>query len=89
MIAATTSLRLGEVLALRWDVIDLEVSRLRVVATLQQDAGEEFVESPKTDRARRTVPIPPMMVAALRRHRAEQLEGRLTFGGAWPDLGIV
>lgn len=89
MIAATTGLRLGEVLALRWDVIDLEAARLHVVATLQQEAGEVYVESPKTDRARRTVPIPPMTLALLRRHRADQLERRLLFGEEWPELGLV
>lgn len=88
-IAATTGLRLGEVLGLTWSAIDLEAGTLRVVASLQLIAGELVSVEPKTDRARRTVALPPATVALLRRHRADQARRRLVMGEAWPTGEIV
>jgi integrase len=72
------------VLGLTWSAIDLEAGTLRVVASLQLIAGELGSVEPKTDRARRTVALPPATVALLRRHRADQARRRLVMGEAWP-----
>jgi integrase len=90
-VAAMTGLRLGEVLALRWDSIDLdaEAGALSVVGSLQPVGRELRVLDPKTPRSRRRVPIPPALVATLRRHRLEQAERRLLLGEAWRDRGLV
>jgi integrase len=44
---------------------------------------------PKTDRARRTVSLPPFAVEVLRRARKEQAERRLLLGAAWVDEDVV
>ena len=88
-LAAMTGLRLGEVLALRWASIDLDAGTLSVIASLQQVGRELRVLDPKTPRSRRRVPIPPALIASLRRHRREQTERRLVLGEAWQDFGLI
>jgi integrase len=81
---AGTGMRRGEALALRWSAVELEDRpRLRVEGTLQRSAGSLVVLPPKTERSRRTVPIPPALAELLRSHRAEQNERRLLSGPAW------
>lgn len=76
-------LRQGEALGLRWADVDLEAGTLSVQRSLQRvDGGWLFLE-PKTTRSRRTVPLPGPVTAALREHRARQLQERLSLGPAW------
>lgn len=89
LLAATTGLRRGEVLGLRWSAIELDAGVARVVSTLQKVGGEVRFVAPKTDRSRRTVSLPPSAVQVLRRHRKEQAERRLLLGAAWRDLDLV
>ena len=61
---ATTAVRIGEALALRWDDVGLDARTLRVSGTL----GRDGVSAPKTATSRRTVKLPLLTVQALRRH---------------------
>jgi len=90
LLAATTGARGGEVLALRWERVDLDRGRVRIVAALQRQPGSEveFVE-PKTARARREVPIPAFVVERLREHRVKQKLRRLMVGAGWTDHDLV
>jgi integrase len=88
-VAASTGLRRGELLALRWSEVDLDAGSLRVTASLQRSGTDLAFLPPKTDRGRRTVGIPPATVALLRRYRKEQAERRLFLGEAWADLDLV
>lgn len=89
LLAAACGLRRGEALGLRWRDVELEERKIRVTATLQRVAGELRFEQPKTDRARRTVALPPFTASELRRHRREQAERRLLIGSAWRDHDLV
>ncbi len=62
---------------------------LRVAATIAGVAGRLVITEPKTDRARRTVPLSPAVVAMLRRHHTEQKADRLRAGDQWTDSGLV
>jgi integrase len=86
-----TGLRPGEAFALRWEDVDLEAARVTVQRTLPKRRQRDPVtfEEPKTARSRRQVPLPPTLVAALRRHRARQAEERLAVGDAYAELGLV
>jgi integrase len=86
---ATTGLRRGELLAVRWSDVDLEAARLEVRRALVLVAGEPIFTEPKTKRGRRSVPLSPETVAALREHRIRQVEERLASGPAWHDNGLV
>jgi integrase len=88
-VAVALGLRQGEALGLRWADVDLDAGTLRVAVALQRIDGElRFVE-PKSQRSRRTLPLPPRVVAALRAHRARQLEERLQAGPYWQDHRLV
>ena len=47
------------------------------------------IKEPKTERGRRTIPIDPRAVAALRIHRRSQAEEKLGSGAAYADQGLV
>jgi integrase len=85
VLAATTGLRRGELLGLRWEDIDLERAALFVRRT-KVWTGRELVESqPKTRHGRRVVALDPRTVAVLRRY---QLRSRVfpMDRGVFPDL---
>jgi len=89
VLALSTGMRQGELLALRWRDVDLEGGTLQVRATLQRTRdGFQFAE-PKTARSRRQVALTKPAVEALRRHRSRQLEERLQMGAAWEDNDLV
>ena len=83
-----TGLRPGEALGLKWS--DIEGGKIRVQRSLvrHSDGTCEF-KDPKTSRGRRTVTIPPTVVATLQRHRREQLEEHLRAGQSYADHGLI
>jgi integrase len=89
LLMATTGMRRGEVLGLRWVDVNLEVGRLSVVQTLALVRERLIFGEPKTAKGRRSVALDRVTVAALRSHRALQLEERLAWGEAWQDTGLV
>jgi integrase len=89
LLLATTGLRRGELLALRWENADLEGGRVAIVRTLTSISSHRAWSEPKTDKGRRQVALDPATVMALRQHRARQLEERLAWGPAYQDNGLV
>jgi integrase len=87
--ALATGLRQGELLALRWEDVDLDSQRLRVCGTLARVAGKVVILEPKIDRSRRTIRLPEAAASALRAHRTRQLMERLVAGSRWVDSGHV
>ena len=85
VVAVTTGLRLSELLGLRWDDVDAQQRVLRVERSLQRVNGTWLLSEPKTQRARRAVPLAPLAVAALDRQRARQAGLRLLAGSQWRD----
>jgi integrase len=83
--ALGTGLRQGELLALRWEDVDLETGRLDVRHTLGRVNGVLVLLEPKTSRSRRTVVLPEFVVRALRAHRTRQRMERLVAGTRWVD----
>jgi integrase len=90
LLIATTGLRRGECLALRWaDDVDLDAGTVRVRDTVQRIDGKLSTGPVKTERSRRTIPLSPAVVAMLRRHRVTQLEERMRAANQWTDTGLV
>jgi len=90
-------LRSGEILGLRWSDVDLDRGRLQVGVQLQRlpALGDRpacyMLVPPKTDKSRRTRPLPSAVGEVLRAHRARQAKDRLRAGALWsePIPGLV
>ncbi|RKI66958.1 site-specific integrase [bacterium 1xD42-67] len=61
-----TGLRIGELLALTPDDVDLQAGTISVSKSFQLIKGREVVTAPKTKKSRRVVPLPSRMVEALK-----------------------
>ncbi len=88
-LSATTGLRRGEVLGLRWRDVDLDARRCSIVRSLVTSKGAPRFEEPKTRSGRRSVALDPQTVTALRVHRRRQAAERLAWDAAYTDHGLV
>ncbi|MDH3683799.1 MAG: site-specific integrase, partial [Acidimicrobiia bacterium] len=77
---ATTGMRRGEVLGLRWGDVDLDAGQLAVVNTLTTVNYKPVLSTPKTKRSRRVIYLDDQTVDVLRQHRRAQGEERKAAG---------
>ncbi|MCA1701816.1 MAG: site-specific integrase [Actinobacteria bacterium] len=70
----------GEALGLHWRDVSLDRARLSVRQALVLVGNEPALQEPKTAKGRRSIPLPPETVAALKAHKAAQLQERLALG---------
>lgn len=89
LLSATTGMRRGEVIGLRWRDIDFDTARVAIRQTLITVDYAMTFSTPKTARGRRSVALDPTTVAALRTHRTRQLEERLAFGPGYEDHDLA
>jgi integrase len=81
VLALHTGARRNELLALRWQDIDLDAGRLRIETALEQTRAYGIrVKAPKTRRGRRTIALPALALEVLRAHWRAQQEQRLALG---------
>ncbi len=85
LVAIHTGMRRGELLALRWEDIDLERGLVTIRRTMTEDVnGHDVIgPAPKTRAGRRPIALAASCVDRLRKHRAQQAERRLLLGPAW------
>jgi integrase len=89
VLAASTGMRRGEVLGLRWSDIDLEHGTLAVRQTIVNIAYKVTVSEPKTARGRRTISLDPATAALLRAHRNLQMAEQSSQGQRYDDHALV
>jgi integrase len=88
-LAAATGMRRGELMALRWNDVDLEEGLVRVDRSVTQVGQERRYVTPK-NHERRDVTIDRHTTAALRGWRKAQAAERLAWGPAYRDVeGMV
>ena len=79
VLAITTGLRQGEVLGLRWRDVRLRApASVTVVQSQARIAGQWVAKAPKSEKSRRSVPLPAIAVTAMQAHRDR---GALSIGG--------
>lgn len=82
---ATTGMRRGEALGLRWRDLDLDAGRVTIQSTRVRFANRVERSTPKTARGNRTITVGPATVAALRAWRKQQASDRLLMGAGWQN----
>ena len=80
--AVHCGLRQGELLALKWEDVDLDAVTLHVRRSLSGSSdGHPVFTTPKIAKSRRQVRLTAGATEALKRHRKRQLEERLRVAG--------
>lgn len=89
-VAITTGMREGELLALKWQDIDLVNKSLQVRRTVSFLARHGYKETePKTAKGKRKIALSLGVVDVLKQHRIHQAEVRLKAGDIWQPLDLV
>jgi integrase len=89
VVAVHAGLHQGELLALRWDDVDLEGGTLKLRRTLTYSGGKYSLSEPKTRKSRRTVRLTTVAVAALQGHLHRQMEEMDHLGSLYRTGGII
>jgi integrase len=90
LVALTTGMRRGELVALRWSDLDTEAGMLYVRRNLARVPGMGYVErEPKTRAGRRKIALPDVVLEALREHQEKQEQARSKAGDKWQDKGLI
>jgi integrase len=90
VLAITTGMRRGEILALKWQDIQFEHSMLQVRRIFTRQPGSRYIEAqPKTEKSRRSILLAAIVIALLKQHRTRQLEARLKAGSEWQERDLV
>ena len=94
-----TGLRMGELLALKWEDIDFSTAQLHVRRTINRLAkyeahdGENKTEivfgTPKTKNSRRTIPLTRTMADELTRWKQQQAQDKIRAGDKYTDDGFI
>src|ERR687889_1792908 len=89
VLAIHTGMRQGELLALRWQDVDLENAVASVRRALTRSGGKVVFGEPKTKKSRRSIRLTPQSVEALRSHLERQLRDVGILGDRYQDQGLV
>jgi integrase len=89
MLVATTGLRRGEIMGLRWKDIDLDKRELTIEEP-RVVINYKVVESdPKTEAGARRIALDPATVTALKAWKRAQAKERLAVGPGYVDSGLM
>jgi integrase len=85
LLAATTGMRRGELLGLRWSDVDLDASIVSINQIRTVARYEVLTLTPKTEKGKRTIALDPTTIQALRTYRVAQLEERVLLGPGYAN----
>lgn len=91
IVSLFTGMRLSEVLALRWNRVDLDKGAIEVREALEQTKAHGIrFKVPKSKAGRHDITLPDVLVEVLRDHRKATLELRMQLGaGRLPDDALL
>jgi len=82
--------RRSEVLGLAWSAVDFDAGTVSVAQGRVVVRGVGTTTgAPKSERSRRTLPMPADVMAALRTLNAQQKRERVALGPAWIETGLI
>lgn len=96
-----TGMRLGELLGLRWEDVDVQGRRLYIRRTLnrlnktkkpadpRERSTEIVIQSPKSQNSVRSIPLLPQVLQDLQGWQRVQQNDRIAAGDAWQDSGFL
>jgi integrase len=90
-LALITGLRPEEYLGLQWSDIDFQRKTVSVRRTLvwKRWTHKWYFGEPKSEKSRRTLPLPSYLMKELFEWKRAQNEHRLKFGETWQDYNLV
>ena len=91
-VALASGMRPEEYLGLKWSDVDLEKYTLtvqRVLIRSKMKGGGWHFDKPKTGKSRRSMPMPPAIMAELKVHRTDQLKSMMTLGSEYERHDLV
>jgi len=89
VLAVTTGMRQGELLALRWQDVDVKTGTISVRRTLTRSGGRALIGEPKTKKSRRSIRLTPRAVEALGERLERQLCEMDVLGDRYEDQGLL
>lgn len=84
-----TGMRVGELTALHWEEVDLDVATLIIKYNLYRLDGEYRLTTPKTKSSARMISLPPQVIELLKEQKAWQENRKAEVGSRWIDRGAV
>jgi integrase len=82
-------MRPAEVCGLRWEAVDLESGILTIELTRTLVEGEVEEKGPKSEKGKRKLPLPKLVLAALKSFKVRQSAEKLAAGASYADAGYV
>ena len=90
LVALTTGMRQGELVALHWSDLNFETGVLQVRRNVTHMTGKGYVErEPKTKAGRRKIGLTDVVLEALKEHRERQQQARMKAGEKWQERGLI
>lgn len=89
LIAASTGMRLGEVLALAWADLDANTGAIMVTKSLEETKAGLAVKEPKSARGKRNIPIPANVVNRLLAIKEQQEAHAEVACELWADNNLI
>ena len=89
-LAIFSGMRLGEILGLRWQDVDLEIGIIRVnQSNCQFKVGHPEFKEPKTKGSRRNIDVGISVINLLKQHKLEQEKWHAAADDAWQGFDLV
>jgi integrase len=89
LLMASTGMRTGEVLGLRWQDVDFEQGTVTIAQNLVWTEKGIIFQEPKTKSSRRSIPLLPEVVEELKSWRKKWLEEKIALGSDWSETDLV
>ncbi len=87
--ATLTGMRQGELLGLRWQDVNLTLGIASIRQTFYRRGHRQLFGEPKSQKSRRTISLPAVLVEELRSLRREQDEHRRLVGGEYDEHDLI